>query len=63
MHPEGDTVVLAADTIVVVDGDMLGKPIDAIVLVLQDGANQIKPEAWITAYPIPYERKQLVLTE
>jgi hypothetical protein len=41
--------------------DMIGVPIDVIVLVLKDGSNEIRPEAWVTAYPIPFESKELVL--
>lgn len=44
-----------------VTADMVGKPIDAVTLVLADGVNEIKPEAWITAYPIPQESHELVL--
>ena len=44
-----------------VTGDMANKQIDAIALVLADGVNEIKPEAWITAYPIPQESHELVL--
>jgi hypothetical protein len=38
-----------------------GKTIDIIVLILRGGTNGIKPEAWITAYPPPWETKELVL--
>jgi hypothetical protein len=41
--------------------DMKGAKIDAIVLVMKDGVTEFKPEVWITAYPIPYEKKELVL--
>lgn len=44
-----------------VTGEMVGKQIDALALVLADGVNEIKPEAWITAYPIPQESHELVL--
>jgi hypothetical protein len=43
--------------------DMVGVPIDVVVLVLKDGSNEIRPEAWVTAYPIPFESKELVLTQ
>jgi hypothetical protein len=35
---------------------------DVVVLVNSDGVNEIRPEAWITAYPIPLVSKELVLT-
>ena len=41
--------------------DMVGKKIDAVVLGLRDGEVDIEPEVWITAYPIPFEAKELVL--
>jgi hypothetical protein len=41
--------------------EMVGKPIDVVVLVLGDGTNGFRPEAWITAYPIPLESHELVL--
>jgi alpha,alpha-trehalase len=40
---------------------MQGKRIDAVVLGMKDGIADFKPEAWITAYPIPFEKKSLVL--
>lgn len=42
---------------------MAGKKIDIVVLVLDGGYNEIKPEAWLTTYPIPYENRELVLYE
>lgn len=44
-----------------VTSDMVGKPIDVVVLVLKDGVNEFHPEAWITAYPVPFESHELVL--
>jgi hypothetical protein len=41
--------------------DMRGQRIDVVVLVMKDGANEIQPEAWVTAYPSPFAAKQLVL--
>ncbi len=41
--------------------EMTGKDMEIVVLILQDGLNEIKPEAWITAYAIPYESRELVL--
>ncbi len=41
--------------------DMIGKNLEIVVLILKDGFNEIKPEAWVTAYPIPYESRQLYL--
>lgn len=41
--------------------EMKGTQIDAVVLVMANGVSEFKPEVWITAYPIPYEKKELVL--
>jgi hypothetical protein len=41
--------------------DWIGKNLEVIVLILRDGRDGIKPEAWITAYPIPYESRELRL--
>lgn len=43
--------------------DVVGKRMDVVVLVTADGVNEIRPEAWITAYPIPMVSKELVLTQ
>lgn len=36
--------------------DMIGAKIDAVVLVLKNGVSEFKPDVWVTAYPVPYER-------
>ena len=41
--------------------DVRGRQINIVVLVMKDGANEIQPEAWVTAYPAPFAAKQLVL--
>jgi len=41
--------------------DMKGAQIDAVVLGLKGGVCLFKPEVWITANPIPYEKKELIL--
>lgn len=41
--------------------DMKGARIEAVVLVMKEGITEFKPEVWITAYPIPYEKKELLL--
>lgn len=41
--------------------DMIGAMIDAVVMVMKDGVPEFKPEVWVTAYPIPYEKKEVVL--
>jgi len=43
--------------------DMIGKKIDVFALIRKDGVNEIQPEAWITAYPIPFESRELILYE
>ena len=42
---------------------MVGKKIDVMVLIHQGGYNEVKPEAWMTAYPIPYASRELILYE
>jgi hypothetical protein len=38
-----------------------GKTIEAVVLILRGGETGIRPEAWLTAYPPPFESRELVL--
>ena len=47
---------------------MIGKKIDAVVMQFksedkrrQVELGQLKPEVWITAYPVPYESKELII--
>ena len=42
---------------------MAGKSIEIVALILRGGTNGVKPEAWITAYPPPWEKRELVLFE
>ena len=55
-----------------VTNDMIGKKIEAVVTQFESQETrgnrkvelgQIKPEVWITAYPIPYESKELIMEE
>ena len=53
-----------------VTDDMIGKKIQAVVMQFESEdkrrkveLGQLKPEVWITAYPVPYESKELVLEE
>ena len=41
--------------------EMTGKKIDVVVLGLNREIEELKPEVWITAYPIPFVKKELVL--
>ncbi len=41
--------------------DMQGKEIDMVVLGMKGGVAKFKPEAWLTAYPAPYVKKELIL--
>ncbi len=41
--------------------EMTGAKIDAVVLTMKDGISEFKPEVWITSYPIPFEKKELLL--
>lgn len=43
------------------DKAMTGKHVEVFVLGMNKDAGELKPEAWITAYPIPYIEKKLVL--
>ena len=43
--------------------DMKKASIDAVVLVSNYGLTDFKPEIWITAYPIPYVKKELTFNE
>jgi hypothetical protein len=36
--------------------DMAGARIEAVVLVMKNGVSEFKPEVWVTAYPVPYEK-------
>jgi hypothetical protein len=40
---------------------MVGEPLEAVVLLLKGGDPDIRVEAWLTAYPIPYASRELVL--
>jgi hypothetical protein len=41
--------------------NMAGKKIDVVVLVSKDGKNEFHPHMYLTAYPIPYAARELVL--
>jgi len=43
------------------DKSMIGKPIEVYVLGMNEDAGELKPEVWLTAYPIPFVEKELVL--
>jgi hypothetical protein len=42
--------------------DMVGAKIDAVVLVLKNGVAEFKPEVWVTAYPMPYEKREILVS-
>jgi hypothetical protein len=42
---------------------MAGETIDVVVLVLEGGKNEFRPHVYLTAYPIPFETRELVLHE
>jgi len=53
-----------------VTDDMIGKKIEAVVMQFKSEdkrrkveLGQLKPEVWITAYPVPYESRELVIEE
>jgi hypothetical protein len=42
--------------------DMIGQPLEAVALLLRGGvAEALRAEAWVTAYPIPYGSRELVV--
>ena len=41
--------------------EMTGKTIEVVVLGLNNKIKDLHPEVWITAYPIPFKEKELVL--
>ena len=43
--------------------DMIGKKIDAVVLLTRYGVANFEPEVWVTAYPTPYRQKIITLSE
>ena len=43
--------------------DMVGKDIEVVVLGLDEKNLDFKPEVWMTAYPILFEARELVLVE
>jgi hypothetical protein len=43
--------------------NIAGKVIDVMVLVLEGGKNEFQPEVYLTAYPVPFEKKELILHE
>ena len=42
--------------------EMLNRRADVVVLILKRGYNDVKPELWVTVYPVPFESRELVLT-
>jgi hypothetical protein len=43
--------------------DMKGKKIEAFVMAFNEELSDLKPEIWISAYPIPFEEKTLILNK
>ncbi len=41
--------------------DMEGKQIDIIVLGMKGGVDKFKSEVWLTTYPVPYVKKELII--
>jgi hypothetical protein len=42
---------------------MIGAQIDAVVLGMRNGSEELAPEVWITAYPAPFSARELTLIE
>ncbi len=42
---------------------LTGRTIEVVVLITKDGKNDVRPEAWLTAYPTPFESRKLVLSD
>ncbi|UCE40065.1 MAG: hypothetical protein JSV17_11385 [Candidatus Aminicenantes bacterium] len=40
-----------------------GKTSDVVALVLEGGKNKFQHNVYLTAYPIPFEKKELILYE
>jgi len=53
--------VICSGFYVPVTAEFIGKKIDIFLLLPDDSRADIKPECYITAYPHPYESKQLIL--
>lgn len=45
------------------DQSMKGKSIQVVVLGMNRDAKELEPEVWLTAYPIPYVERELILKE
>jgi hypothetical protein len=45
------------------DTSLAGRTIDAVVLITEGGTNDVKPAAWLTAYPIPFKARELILRD
>jgi hypothetical protein len=43
--------------------EMAGAKIDAIVLVTKNGVQEFSPEVWVTAYPVPFERIRMEVSQ
>ena len=68
--PSLDVTISGLSYFFPVTDDMIGKKIDAVVLQFnsEDKRRKIElgkltPEVWITAYPVPYKLKKLILEE
>lgn len=44
-----------------VSQDMIGKTIEIYVMAYEDKKLDLNPEAWISAYPVPYKKKRMVI--
>ncbi len=42
---------------------MAGRAVEAVVLILRGGVNEVRPEAWVTARTAPRRARRLVLSE
>ncbi len=42
---------------------MVGKPCELVVLAFDPENLGFTPDLWLTAYPIPFQEKTLILTE
>ena len=43
--------------------EMVGKPCELVVLAFDPENLGFTPDLWLTAYPIPFQEKTLILTE
>lgn len=41
--------------------DLIGRDLEAVVMLLRGGKPDVRPELWVTSYPQPYVAREVVL--